>query len=350
MLLVKKVQGPNTIKAGETAIFKAIAFNKSTPSETEKSSINWRLVYDSGTSADEKDWQNHGDTLSYKVPADKAGLSFAVMPYANSPSRNVCVITNVKRSSENILNDGFNSIRKEFSSLFNETEQLPSAHKLYELIGGLRFDLDNLLDETGSIEENEIEIEEPVDTSLANAKRLAIIVGHSKNRPGARAGEPLQQYEYTFNSEIAKSIERRGRDCGLAVQTFFRDDVGIAGAYRNASSYQPEAIIELHFNAATPAAHGAETLYSSVNPQSEKLAQLLQKSMCDALGSRDRGIKHIKKGGRGYGNVSASSLPSALVEPFFGSNTADCENAVEKKCFYVKGLVDAVLEFIKVEK
>ena len=43
MLLVRKVEGPETAEAGEQATYRATAFNRVNPSEAEKRGINWLI-------------------------------------------------------------------------------------------------------------------------------------------------------------------------------------------------------------------------------------------------------------------------------------------------------------------
>ena len=97
-------------------------------------------------------------------------------------------------------------------------------------------------------------------------------------------------------------------------------------------AFDPDAIIELHFNAAEkPAARGTETLYGKVNPDSRRLADLMQDSMVRVFGrggSANRGVKVRRSDDRGFTSVTAApTVPSALVEPFFGSNGGECQLA-----------------------
>jgi len=112
-------------------------------------------------------------------------------------------------------------------------------------------------------------------------------VGHTELRQGAFALAPICQHEYTFNRGIAQAMEMAAASNGIAVRTFFRDRVGISGAYQAATVFEPDGIIELHFNAASAAARGTETLCSKDHPGSKKLADLIQKSMVAVFNRTD---------------------------------------------------------------
>jgi N-acetylmuramoyl-L-alanine amidase len=210
--------------------------------------------------------------------------------------------------------------------------------------------LDDLLDSIGPLEEDEEDDEEIQPAEDEAAQRLAIIVGHTALRQGAFALAPISQHEYPFNREIAQTMEIAAASKGIVARTFFRDRVGISGAYQAATAFEPDGIIELHFNAAGPAARGTETLCSKHHPDSRKLADFIQKSMVAVFnrsGSRNRGVKVLRAGDRGFGNVSAApSVPSVLVVPFFGSNAGDCRLAFDRSAEYAAGLVDAFAEFM----
>ena len=90
-------------------------------------------------------------------------------------------------------------------------------------------------------------------------------------------------------------------------------------------------------------------IYGEVNPDSRRLADLVQDSMVSVFsrsGSANRGIKVRRSGDRGFTSVTAApTVPSVLVEPFFGSNAGECQLAHEKAAEYAVGLVDAFVKF-----
>jgi hypothetical protein len=107
-------------------------------------------------------------------------------------------------------------------------------------------ELDDLIDSIGPIEGDEGDDIEP-ELTPPEAKRLAIIVGHTLRSQGAAARAPINRNKYPFNIEIAQRMELAAANHGIVARTFFRDGVGIQGAYQTAVAFDPDAIIELHF-------------------------------------------------------------------------------------------------------
>lgn len=172
--------------------------------------------------------------------------------------------------------------------------------------------------------------------------KLAIVIGHHKAGKGAYAKAPIDAFEYDWNGQLAKLMEAHTATIeGLEVKRFFRDGVGLKGAYAAVREWGADAAMELRFNAAGPKATGTETLF--VTAESEALAEAIQDATLDCLALRDRGLgnpaKH--KGGRGKQNLTQMrGHPSVLTEPFFGSNPSDC--AVAHK--HMQALAEAQLE------
>jgi N-acetylmuramoyl-L-alanine amidase len=183
-----------------------------------------------------------------------------------------------------------------------------------------------------------------------NAMRLAIIVGHDKKSKGAFS-KTLGVSEYDFNGEMAIMAKTYAEIKGVACEVFYRDGVGIAGAVKNALKFKPNCIIEWHFNAADGTASGTETLYSDHDDTdgiNEVLfAKTVNNAMVGVLGLKDRGIKKLLPGGRGYGNLAvAKSVPSILIEPFFGDTPKDAKAAINNKQELAQSVVDAFIKFM----
>jgi len=178
--------------------------------------------------------------------------------------------------------------------------------------------------------------------------KIAIVVGHTKNAPGAFAAEPIETSEYSWNGDLAnKMVNHASTIGGAEAMIFRRDDGGIRGAYREAKDWGADAAIELHFNAAGPSATGSETLY--VTPVSKPLAEAVQDATVMTLDSRDRGVKtpNEASGGRGTTNLSQmGAKPSILTEPFFGSNIGDCTAANANKARLAEAQIGAALNFL----
>lgn len=346
MLLVRKVEGPAAAHAGERITYRATQFNRAHPTEDEKRNINW-VVQCNGQEIQRK--LNVGDVFAFEATSELVGKTIVAMPFANSPTLAVSALTLIQAPPELRLREQLALIRSEFSDILTANVSEIPEHLLVDRIKNLASELEDLLDTIGPLEEDAEDDGAAAPAPDEAVKRLAIIVGHTELRQGAFALAPISQHEYPFNREIAHTMEMAAASKGLAVRTFFRDGVGIQGAYQAATAFNPDGIIELHFNSASAAARGTETLCSKDNPDSRKLADLIQQSMVGVFnrsGSRDRGVKVLREGDRGFVNVSAApSVPAVLVEPFFGSNTADCQLAFDRSAEYAAGLVDAFAEF-----
>jgi N-acetylmuramoyl-L-alanine amidase len=162
--------------------------------------------------------------------------------------------------------------------------------------------------------------------------KVAIVVGHNSAAKGARALAPISEHEFTYYNRIADEMVRLARG-GLTAKRFNRVKTTgysreIDTVYAQVDDYGADISIELHFNAASPAATGTETL-SSGSSRSLKLAKAMQDAMLPALGLRDRGVKIVAKTERGGRSLHAGRPPAVLVEPFFGSNTGDCRAAAK---------------------
>ncbi|MFM9848675.1 MAG: penicillin-insensitive murein endopeptidase [Hyphomicrobiaceae bacterium] len=181
---------------------------------------------------------------------------------------------------------------------------------------------------------------------------LAIVVGHTRIAPGVDGRVPPfaadMKFEYPWNSDLAQRMLAYAQSRGIRCKLFFRDEIGIPGAYREVMRWKPQATLELHFNADEGAARGTETLYKNGNARSRVWAQALQDAMValyNRTGSQNRGLKPRDPGDRGHESVNQIH-PSALVEPFFGDNTEDARLGVNNKDRQAQVLVDAFITFV----
>ena len=181
--------------------------------------------------------------------------------------------------------------------------------------------------------------------------KIALIVGHEKKSKGAFS-KTLGQAEYDWNTELANMARNYATMIGAEVQIFFRDVVGIAGAYKKALAWKPDALIELHFNAADGKASGTETLYNDAGDAKDVheviFAKKVNDAMVKALGLKDRGIKKRQPGDRGYGNINQTkSVPSILIESGFGDNPKDAKAMAANKNKLAKALINGTVDFLK---
>ncbi len=173
--------------------------------------------------------------------------------------------------------------------------------------------------------------------------KIAVVVGHNARRKGARAGAPLNTNEYDYNNKIADRMialasgSTRARKFLREPSNSYRRE--IEAVYREVDAYGADVSIELHFNSAPFVASGTETL-SSGSTRSMALAEAVQGAMVETLGLRDRRVKVPAREDRGGWSLHAGRAPAILVEPFFGSNPADCRAA---HSLGIKGMAEMYL-------
>ncbi len=71
----------------------------------------------------------------------------------------------------------------------------------------------------------------------ADGPKPAVVVGHTKRSPGAFGEEPIDQNEHFWNRGLAALMKDHAAAHGMAVEVFFRDNGGIAGAYLRAGEW-----------------------------------------------------------------------------------------------------------------
>ena len=176
--------------------------------------------------------------------------------------------------------------------------------------------------------------------------KLALIVGHQANMPGAYAVAPINCHEYEWGGVLARTIAATVHDQGVAVRIFTRDVGGIRGAYARVRDWGASAAIELHFNSFSRRATGTETLTLVDVPGEMAFAKAVQTAMLTTLNLPDRGIKapHPKRGAVALNQLT---VPHILIEPFFGSNPDDAARAHERQDKMAVAIGFAASEFVK---
>lgn len=162
--------------------------------------------------------------------------------------------------------------------------------------------------------------------------KLAIVVGHNARAKGAYGKSPIKQYEYDFNSAVARLMHQNAGQFDLETKVFFRQaGLGytreIDKVYGEVDAWGADAAIELHFNAFNRSTTGTETLTSGSNG-SKIFAQAAQQEIVrlfDRTGNENRGVKTRKRNQRGGRSLHTSRAPTILVEPFFGDTIKDAE-------------------------
>lgn len=173
--------------------------------------------------------------------------------------------------------------------------------------------------------------------------KIAIVVGHNERSQGAvRVTD--RESEYKWNGDLAKRIEKLDPK---SVKVFYRTPGNneISRVYQEVARWGAECAVELHFNAFSSAsAHGCETLYGR-SDQSKKLAQYLQDEILNTLGNYDRGLLR-RVSGRGSLTVNQTAQPTALIEPYFGSNPSECKISEQLKDELALAILNGARNFL----
>ncbi len=170
-----------------------------------------------------------------------------------------------------------------------------------------------------------------------NKRDVAIVIGHDWSSKGAFS-RIVGQPEYDYNKEVAEMI-------GCDVYTHSPNisyKNKMRATYQKLSHYA--LTLELHYNAASPSAHGAEALFFHTNPLGKRAAELFAEMVSSRYGTRNRGAKQLSNlNQRGYWAV-ASGIPTGLIlEPFFGTHKEAYK--FKNKCAYA-GLISEFIEKI----
>lgn len=175
-----------------------------------------------------------------------------------------------------------------------------------------------------------------------NLNRIAIIVGHSETDPGAMGYNGVSEYD--FNQKIAHRVKNHLVRMGTSrVEVFFK-----SGDYvKRVRDYNPELIIELHFNALNGSApgvgYGSEALVIAGDSRAISEANLLLSEFKKRFGIKPRGVLQlVNKNQRGFRNFNGlRDIPMFIFEPCFGDEkTRESEKIIEHPDKYAAFLID----------
>lgn len=161
--------------------------------------------------------------------------------------------------------------------------------------------------------------------------RIAFVVGHTEKDKGAYSPH-LNISEWDFYNEVLEHIPN--------ANVFYHDPnirsytARIKNTAEKLNKINLDLVIEMHFNAATPQAHGCETLYYYNSKTSRSYAKVFSETVYNWTGIklRNNGLKAlVNKHDRGFASVYYPNAPTILIEPFFGSNKEDCEKIGDAK-------------------
>jgi N-acetylmuramoyl-L-alanine amidase len=166
---------------------------------------------------------------------------------------------------------------------------------------------------------------------------VALDPGHSVADIGSASGS-LREYQLTLT--LALRVREKLEAAGKSVRLTREDDrpltaltspgetdqIRLEQEARIAAGMPARVYVSLHFNGGPATLRGTETYYNpDRDPDDWLLANALQQSVVDAIGSVDRGVRSDLLAGKPYGHFFSLRGPvaSALVESLFLSNAGD---------------------------
>lgn len=196
----------------------------------------------------------------------------------------------------------------------------------------------------GDFSEPEVIVSPPANT--IRKPKLVIDVGHRAKAPGA-CSVKFKICEFPLNTEIANMMKTMVKNAEVVITSRDPNSDSQTGLAAKINALNPDFVLSLHANAATPAAEGTEMLYFHSSAKSKQMAEIYQKHVLAALKFRDRKILPRKGTDRGGALLQYTKAPCVLTEPFFLSNERETEFVLNNKHSLAKAYSDAVDEIVK---
>lgn len=177
-------------------------------------------------------------------------------------------------------------------------------------------------------------------------KKLAIIIGHTPESPGA-CNAPSGVCEFGFNQPLAHQLAAKlaGRVETAVVYRGRPNDYNNLPAKVNQTG--ADLALSLHANAFNTRASGTEMLHWRGSVVGEEFARSLQRRVLNALGLKNRGVKPVSsRRNRGGHLLYYTRMPCVIAEPFFIDNNTDFAVASANQSALVDAYAEAVLEVL----
>lgn len=178
-------------------------------------------------------------------------------------------------------------------------------------------------------------------------KRIALIVGHTAESPGASNVDGTT--EFSFNDAQCKLTAERLIQAGFEPIIVYRDTY--SGLPHKINALDPDLVISFHCNAFNRHASGSEVLHYESSSRGVAFAELLQERTVWLLGLPDRGLKGVnvahagRAGDRGGLLVRYTYAPCVIWEPFFIDNDYDLSVAMDYRDELCDAVVNATQEY-----
>lgn len=183
-------------------------------------------------------------------------------------------------------------------------------------------------------------------------KTVALVIGHSPGRQGARNPDTIEtEYQYNFGLAakmmgLAKPHLYAG---DLDLRIFHRGDVSSDSVELNAlidhiNFHKPDLVVELHADSTdAPGDHtGHSVLHYEGSAKGAQIAHVFANGIKEALGNNFRGVV----GRDDLAMVKKTNALANIVEPFFINNFDDLQNARLKQTDLAYWLVRCMMDLI----
>jgi N-acetylmuramoyl-L-alanine amidase len=178
---------------------------------------------------------------------------------------------------------------------------------------------------------------------------IAIDAGHGGRDPGATSGDA---YEKDINLQLAnKVVALIDADPMLEAAPTRTLDVYVPLEDRIQKAEDAGAIVyvSIHVNSFTsPDAHGVETIVDTTRPENDDswtLAELIQSSIVDSTGARDRGTRAQES------YTQRTQMPAVSVEVGYLTNPEELTQLLDPayQDLIASGIVNGIRQFIELE-
>jgi N-acetylmuramoyl-L-alanine amidase len=176
---------------------------------------------------------------------------------------------------------------------------------------------------------------------------------HSGHDTGA-SGNGLREQDITF--EIAKRTGELLKSAGFSVlltRNAITDNIGtslhtsLSLRSKMANDFKADLFISVHCNASeNPTAKGTETFIYNTKSAARHIAEKVNSSIVNNLGTIDRGVKENPN----LAVLKNTAMPAVLVETAFISNAEDAKKLKEKPGEFAKAIADAICHYYGVNK
>jgi N-acetylmuramoyl-L-alanine amidase len=145
--------------------------------------------------------------------------------------------------------------------------------------------------------------------------KIAVVVGHDKNKAGAFSPF-IKESEYMYHNEVVSVMSSKFDYYSRPLASGYKSQMEILSKQINPKNY--DLVVELHFNAFNKKAQGVETLSFPNNSETKEWGEKFCKIISENYKIPNRGVKHVTKDGNGYWFNKLMNCNTIILEPFFG--------------------------------